>query len=328
MISIIMPVYNAQNYLDKSIGSVIIQSCDKWELIAMDDGSTDNSLEILEGYAEKEPRIRVFHQENQGPGIARNNAVKYATGDYVAFLDADDYIDINYIEILQKEIFQTNADVIFFNSVQEHQNGSVIQELNKSCFSNLTKEELVKNQLSAKLEWGMPNKIVKKSVIVNNGLLCSEDPVGEEALFSFELLRNAKVIKFVNKILYHYVHNSTGQHSKGDYDPWKSVVLRLKKHLQDNSIYVQYQKLLNCLAIKALSICLYRVALTNKKKQKLKLMKEKCKWYKENFSFNSKEIDKCALDKTSKLLLPLIKINAMFPIIILSKIRSFKLKRK
>ena len=174
----------------------------------------------------------------------------------------------------------------------------------------------------------MCNKIIKKSIITTHGLFCSKDAVGEEAVFSFELLRQVENIKFVDRNLYHYVYYSTGQHSKGNEDPWKSVTLKMKQHLLENEIYYQYETSLNCLAFKALSISLYRISNLQGKEKKLKLMKEKSKWYKTNFSFVGNKIDKSALDKMSKLLLPFVRLNCMLPILLMSKVRSLVMKRK
>lgn len=90
-VSVIMPVYNCETYLEKSIGSVIAQTLQEWELLCIDDGSTDRSLKILEQYREQDARIRVFSQRNQGAGMARNLGLEQAEGEFVGFLDADDF---------------------------------------------------------------------------------------------------------------------------------------------------------------------------------------------------------------------------------------------
>ncbi len=99
-ISVIVPVYNAEEYLKNCIMSVVRQTYDNWELILVDDGSSDGSLSIADLAAEKDERIRVIHQKNAGPGAARNRGIKEALGDYVVFLDSDDYIDKNYFQLL------------------------------------------------------------------------------------------------------------------------------------------------------------------------------------------------------------------------------------
>ena len=98
-ISIMMPVYNLENYLDRSIGSIIAQPLDELELICVNDGSSDNSLKILREFEEKYNFIKVFTQENQGAGPALNRCIGEASGEYIAFLDADDiYVDKTALE--------------------------------------------------------------------------------------------------------------------------------------------------------------------------------------------------------------------------------------
>ena len=94
--SVIVPVFNAEKYLQKCVSSVIDQRYKDWELILVDDGSRDRSPSIIDDYAKQDNRVISIHQQNAGPGIARNNGLQYATGDYVVFLDSDDYIDPDY----------------------------------------------------------------------------------------------------------------------------------------------------------------------------------------------------------------------------------------
>ena len=91
-ISVIIPVYNAENYVSRCIESVLAQTYNDWQMILVDDGSKDKSLEICQKYADADNRISVMHQENAGPGIARNAGIAEASGSYVVFIDSDDYI--------------------------------------------------------------------------------------------------------------------------------------------------------------------------------------------------------------------------------------------
>ena len=98
-ISVIIPIYNGEEYLEQCIQSVFNQTLKEIELICVDDGSVDNSVQIIQKYAEKDKRISLFQQKNQGPGPARNFALKHAKGKFVAFLDADDYyLDADALE--------------------------------------------------------------------------------------------------------------------------------------------------------------------------------------------------------------------------------------
>lgn len=111
-ISVVIPVYNAQDYLHQTLDSLIHQTLREIEIICVDDGSTDRSLEILNEYAAKDSRVRVLTQKNQYAGAARNAGMKIATGEYVHFLDADDYMKLDAYEVLYSKAVRLNAEVV------------------------------------------------------------------------------------------------------------------------------------------------------------------------------------------------------------------------
>ena len=110
-ISIIIPVYNAEKYLRKCLDSVINQTLKEIEIICINDGSTDLSLSILKKYATCDNRIKIINQENQGVAIARNNGLKYATGEYIGYVDSDDYVSSIFFELLYNNAKKYNADI-------------------------------------------------------------------------------------------------------------------------------------------------------------------------------------------------------------------------
>ena len=110
-VSIIVPVYNVSNYLPSCLDTLINQTYRNIEIILIDDNSTDNSLEICNKYKEKDPRIIVIHKENGGAASARNYGLNIYTGEYVSFVDSDDYIELNYIEKLVSMLEKYNADI-------------------------------------------------------------------------------------------------------------------------------------------------------------------------------------------------------------------------
>ncbi|MBQ2654651.1 MAG: glycosyltransferase family 2 protein [Methanobrevibacter sp.] len=116
-VSVIMPVYNAEDYLKESIDCILDQTLEDWELICVDDGSKDNSLAMLNEYAANDSRIKVFHQENQGGGTARNVAITHATGDYLYCMDADDMINSDALEKLYYLALRKDLDVIIFQAI-------------------------------------------------------------------------------------------------------------------------------------------------------------------------------------------------------------------
>ncbi|MGL4973269.1 MAG: glycosyltransferase family 2 protein, partial [Culicoidibacterales bacterium] len=114
LVSVIVPVYNVAQYLPKCLDSIVNQTYKNLEIILVNDGSTDDSLEIIYDYAKKDPRIIVIDQENQGQSVARNKALVKAKGRYTIFLDSDDYIEEIAIFILVKQIQKLNAEMIIF----------------------------------------------------------------------------------------------------------------------------------------------------------------------------------------------------------------------
>lgn len=114
LVSIVMPIYNAENYLKDSLDSLISQKYKNLEIICVDDGSTDNSLRILENYKRIDDRIKILKQKNQFAGVARNNGLDHANGKYIMFLDSDDIFEKSMISNLVKKAEKNNTDIIFF----------------------------------------------------------------------------------------------------------------------------------------------------------------------------------------------------------------------
>jgi len=114
-ISVIIPVYKAENTIERCLDSVIGQSYENLEIILVDDGSPDKSGEIRDRYAERDLRIRVFHQNNKGVSAARNTGLASMTGDYFYFIDSDDYIDLRVIESLRENALKFDADLVVGN---------------------------------------------------------------------------------------------------------------------------------------------------------------------------------------------------------------------
>ncbi|MGM9645590.1 MAG: glycosyltransferase family 2 protein [Eubacteriales bacterium] len=319
LVSIIMPVYNSEKTIKKSIESVLRQTCNNWELIAVDDGSTDSSLQVLNEYSEKYEQIKVFSQKNAGPGEARNFGISKATGDYIAFLDSDDWWDRRFIELVNEKIITDGSDVIFYDLVREEENGKLIKESKLSIFRNLPKNTLIRYQMTGKMEWGMV-KVIRRCVIVDNDLKFSTDSVGEEAVFSFSVLSCSKKISFIDVPVYHYVLFADGQHKKGEYDPWGNIVLKMREHVSDIGESEKYGKTINSFALRALCISCYRIAINHSRKDAVTMIKAKIKEY--SGLYNLRDIEKDVLDKATCMLYPFIMLKMAFPIYLASKIRE------
>lgn len=124
-ISIIVPVYNVQEYISQCLESLIHQTYHNTEIILINDGSKDNTSSILQDYSIKDNRIIVINQENQGVSASRNEGLKRASGDYIMFCDSDDWYELNACEIALKTIIENNADIVMFGYVREYKGNSL-----------------------------------------------------------------------------------------------------------------------------------------------------------------------------------------------------------
>jgi len=204
-ISVIVPVYNVEKYLPKCIKSLVEQTFQDIEIVCINDGSTDNSLSVLNNFACSESRIKIITQENSGVSVARNRGISEADGDYIMFLDGDDYYAKNACEIANEKITKTGADIGVFGITE------LYGFLPIPCIVNKNIKRACKNSCEINL-WKFQtysvNKIYRRSFIIDNKI---EFPTGiktaEDAIFSLtSLFQNPKYC-FIDKPLYVYRKN-------------------------------------------------------------------------------------------------------------------------
>lgn len=203
-ISIIVPVYNVEQYLERCVDSIINQTYKNLEIILVNDGSTDNSGNLCDELAKKDARIRVIHKENGGLSDARNRGVEEAGADLIGFIDSDDYIDEDMYELLLNNLKKENADVSMcghydvFNGVVENQVSDVKQW-------KLTKEEAIKMVMEAKiLSVTAVNKLYKKSLFED--LKFEIGKIAEDAFIMVKLLDKCNIVAATNEKKYYYIH--------------------------------------------------------------------------------------------------------------------------
>ena len=210
LVSIIMPVYNAREYLHQSIGSILAQTCGDFELILIDDGSRDDSLEICRKYAEADSRIRVLHKENGGPGAARNFGLDRARGEYILFVDSDDTVEARCLEVTVGLAQQHQAEAVFYNFDILTPEGRILESGQEHPIRDglYTPDEVFgltyeKNGYVFSL---LCDKLLKRSCFENLRFLplrMCED----EVLFP-RLLARCDRVCMTEQILYHYYHRS------------------------------------------------------------------------------------------------------------------------
>ena len=206
-ISIIIPAYNIENYLGRCLDSIINQTYQNLEIIVVDDGSIDNTPNILDEYAKKDKRIIPLHQNNQGVSMARNNALDIATGDYIGFVDGDDIIDEDMFETLLDYIVKKNVDIahcgyqmVFPNRIDYYYNTgeSLLLDQEEGVFELLS---------GTRIEPGLWNKLYRAKLFDNVCLMKNVQET-EDLLCNFELFMNAHNSYFIDVPLYHYMIRS------------------------------------------------------------------------------------------------------------------------
>lgn len=211
LLSILIPVYNTQEYLPKCIDSVLAQSYGNTEIILVDDGSTDESGKICDRYAEKDERVVVIHKENGGLGSARVAGIKASKGEFITFVDSDDWIEPdmyeNMMDALQK---RPEADIIVGGYVTEKKGKTVpVFEPGKST-AYTSADAMVEMFKSQHFNWSLCDKIYKKSIFDKTDLLDRWKPsYGEDTYANWTLFGNAEVVCYKPVYGYHYVTHDT-----------------------------------------------------------------------------------------------------------------------
>lgn len=209
MISVIVPVYNVEKWLSRCIASILAQTYTNFELLLIDDGSSDHSGVICDEYAGRDPRVRVLHKSNGGVSSARNLGLGNARGEWIAFCDADDYVSPYYLENLYKAASAPDIDLVFNYAIVDC-NGKAEKETYPEKVIHLN--ELSELFLYNDLIWHTStwSKLFKRSIIYSQNLRYIEDVhIGEDALFLFNYILNCRRIKVICTCDYHYIIRNT-----------------------------------------------------------------------------------------------------------------------
>lgn len=203
-ISIIVPIYNAEKYLNKCIDSLVNQTKKELEFILINDGSTDSSEDIIKSYKDK--RIKYFKNKNQGIGKTRNFGIDKATGKYLMFLDSDDYLDINACEKLYNKAIKEKSDLVVFDFYR------VEETLKEVTINNFKSSSLKENpNLLLDINLGPCNKLIKRELIDKSNTRFNEELKYEDTPFVTEIIKNANKISKLNEYLHYYVIHSNSE---------------------------------------------------------------------------------------------------------------------
>lgn len=225
LVSIIVPVYNVENYLSECLESLINQTYQKIEIIVVDDGSSDTSGQICDRYAKKYDNIKVIHKKNEGLGMARNTGLEHINGDYVTFLDSDDFLDKDFIEALVEAIKNTGTDVCKSGFKRVDINGNLFHEIKYE--DEIFEESEAKTQFLPRLIGSSPEKkdsiemavcatLYNANVIRMYGLKFPSERklISEDLVFNIDYMQYANGACTISKLGYNYRFNTNSLSTK------------------------------------------------------------------------------------------------------------------
>lgn len=316
LISIIVPVYNVEDYLKACLDSIINQTYKNLEIILIDDGSTDNSGKICDEYAGRDDRIRVIHNANQGVSHSRNCGLDIAKGEYILFIDSDDTVKSNYVFEMIKEVREEDYDLVVSNIIDIFDTESRIRIKNIEKLTGDLKKDFYKLRMLLR---GPVVKLYKKSIINKYNIRFSENmKVAEDQVFNFEYYSKLQRYKYINFAGYNYYHRKTSSLSKlidnsafnNDFEKLKIE----KSFFENNNIFKKgYIITYSCLEIISKYACLSDENY-NYTKFKERVLKIKKLMYGAEYYNNIKQ----------KIALLLLKYNIIFPLYLWYSFKHYK----
>lgn len=296
-ISIIVPVYNVQKYLEACLESLIKQTYDNYEVILVNDGSTDQSLEICKLFENKSEKVKIINQQNSGVSCARNKGLEQATGKYVMFVDSDDWIDQEMLDQLVIQVMQTEADFVMCNLIREY---STKSEPISSGFKSLTileHHEIEKQLILGLIEKkegdlqhilapfrGPVGKLYNLELIRKHQLKFDDQLIiGEDFLFNLQYLKYCKKALIIEDFYYHYRANESSITRRYKEACWPNIykvtLQKIEEFIKENGYNEHAKQQFSQLVIKYYLICLnneLRIENPHVLRQQIQHIKEMC----------------------------------------------------
>ena len=255
-VSVIVPVYNTDKYLDKCLSSLVNQTLDDIEIIIVDDGSTDNSKSIIDKYL-TDTRVKYVKKDNGGLSSARNYGLSYVTSDYIGYVDSDDYVSLTMYSNLYNKMISGNYDLVECDFIWEYPNNSRIDK------TNIVEDYFLDIRVVA---W---NKLYKTSIIKDNKLEFLDGKLYEDISFCYKYLMYTNSIGYINDIGYYYIQrdgsitNKSSVRVREVYD----ILYDVLDYYKEKGLYKEYYAKLEYLCIKiVLGRNFYRICLLDDKK--------------------------------------------------------------
>ena len=284
-VSIIIPVFNGEKYIEECIKSIINQTYKNLEIIIVNDGSTDKSIEIVNKYKEVDDRIKIINKENQGVSIARNIGMENATSEWIMFVDSDDTLEKDAVENFARKI-DKDADIIFSNVYCLIDNKKEIAKCiykETRDFYDSDKKELIDSIFYDNEKWKVKYaptpfaKLYRKKFLQENKICFIENlKYGEDGIFNFLAFNYAKKIVFIDKLTYNYrIHNESVMRK---YDPnlienYTKLLNEYEKKLIEKNLYEQYKEEYNFFVLRQINKFFNRYFLDERNTKKYKELK-------------------------------------------------------
>ena len=251
-ISVVIPVFNTECYLSTCLDSVLNQTLENIEVICIDDGSTDNSLEILKKYQKKDNRVKIISKDNEGQGVARNIGISEAIGEYIAFVDSDDFIKKTMLEKLYNSCKNNNLDLVMckvasFYELSNEINDSlwyyslgVFNDFEKRVFSH--KDTL---EFTCEISVTPYNKLYKTSLIKKYDINFAENLIFEDEVFFYDVYLKAKKVSSVDETLYYYrinrAESTVGKTANKDYSDIVPIFKLIIEKFKETNTWDDYK---------------------------------------------------------------------------------------
>lgn len=286
-VSIILPTYNAEKYIKKTIDSLLKQTFKDIEIICVNDGSKDSTLDILKTFKNQDDRIKIIDKENQGVWYARIDGIKNANGEYIAFIDSDDYVEQCFIEKLYNNIKTNNSDIAIcgFKRIDEKNNIVLSKEMkykdSRIIEKNTNSEEVIS------VNTALWNKLYKTSILKEMKELKNPPRILEDTVFLAKVYLKTKKISFVDEYLYNYIvreGSAINTFKENDILLAQNAMIETKQEYIKSEEDKEKLEILSSIAFLHLGISLMLLVSNQEKSFYKKVYKQNLKFLNNNFS--------------------------------------------
>lgn len=262
-VSVIVPIYNVEKYLDRCLRSIQEQSFEDYEVLMINDGSPDNSAAIAQDYENKDKRFKLFTKPNGGLSDARNYGIERATGDFIAFIDSDDYIHKDYLYTMYHECVDNDADMSYCRYKYELFDSGIKIPIIVSAAKEVMKTRdalniLIRDNYLQSYAW---NKLYRRSLFIDNDIRYPK-MYFEDIATSGRVLYHANKIAISDKYLYYYVRRAgsimTTMDARKINDYMRSVLI-VRNHIQEKGLYDEYKKSVRSMSKKMFLLNIYSI---------------------------------------------------------------------